>query len=80
MLVDGLKSRRHSRALENAVLGTLHVWEAPECEMRRDIRSDQRGDPTVVRGRLIDVAGAPLSGVRIDVWHACEVGFCDVQQ
>ena len=70
MLVDGTKSRRHSRTLESTVLGPLHIWVAPECELGRDIRSDQRGDSTVVRGRVIDFAGARLSGVSIDVWHA----------
>ena len=34
----------------------------------------------LVRGRVTDVDGTPLAGVKIDVWQANDEGFYDVQQ
>ena len=80
MLVDAINSRRPVGASENTVLGPFHVGNAPEYPMGTNICLDQKGEDMLVRGRVLDVDGTPLSGVKIDVWQANEEGFYDVQQ
>lgn len=80
MLVDAINSRRPDGASENTVLGPFHVADAPEYPMGTNICLDAKGEDLVVRGRVLDVDGNPLSDVKIDVWQANEEGFYDVQQ
>ncbi len=80
MLVDAINSRRPDGASENTVLGPFHVGEAPEYPMGANICQDGKGEDMVVRGRVLDVDGNPLEGVKIDVWQANDEGFYDVQQ
>ncbi|MEM6848366.1 MAG: intradiol ring-cleavage dioxygenase [Pseudomonadota bacterium] len=80
MLVDAINSRRPTGASENTVLGPFHVDGAPELEMGADICLDGKGEPMLVRGRILDTDGNPLEGVSIDVWQANDEGFYDVQQ
>jgi len=80
MLVDAINSRRPAGASENTVLGPFHVADAPEYPMGTNICLDAKGEDMVVRGRVLDVDGNPLSGVKIDVWQANDEGFYDVQQ
>jgi catechol 1,2-dioxygenase len=56
------------------------VGDAPEYAMGTNICLDQKGEDMVVRGRVLDVDGTPLEGVKIDVWQANDEGFYDVQQ
>lgn len=80
MLVDAINSRRPVGASENTVLGPFHVGDAPEYPMGTNICLDHKGEDMVVRGRVLDVDGKPLAGVKIDVWQANDEGFYDVQQ
>jgi len=80
MLVDAINSRRPKGASENTVLGPFHVADAPEYPMGTNICLDAKGEDMVVRGRVLDVEGRPLEGVKIDVWQANDEGFYDVQQ
>ena len=80
MLVDAINSRRPVGASENTVLGPFHVTDAPEYPMGTNICLDAKGEDMVVRGRVLDVDGNPLEGVKIDVWQANDEGFYDVQQ
>jgi len=80
MLVDAINSRRPTGASENTVLGPFHIDGVPELEMGTDICLDGKGEPMLVHGRILDVAGNPLEGVSIDVWQANDEGFYDVQQ
>ena len=80
MLVDAINSRRPVGASENTVLGPFHVGDSPEYEMGTNICLDQKGEDMIVRGRVLDVDGNPLGGVKIDVWQANDEGFYDVQQ
>ena len=80
MLVDAINSRRPVGASENTVLGPFHVQGTPEYEMGTNICLDGKGEDMVVRGRVLDVDGKPISGVKIDVWQANDEGFYDVQQ
>jgi hydroxyquinol 1,2-dioxygenase len=53
---------------------------APELPMGSDICLDAKGEPMLVRGRILDTHGAPIAQAKIDVWQANDEGFYDVQQ
>ena len=80
MLVDAINNRKPSGASESTVLGPFHVEDAPELPMGANICLDGRGEPMMVRGRILDTDGTPIPGARIDVWQANDEGFYDVQQ
>ncbi|MEM8932335.1 MAG: dioxygenase, partial [Acidobacteriota bacterium] len=80
MLVDAINSRRPAGASENTVLGPFHIGGTPEYPMGTNICLDGKGEDMVVRGRVLDVEGNALEGVKIDVWQANDEGFYDVQQ
>jgi hydroxyquinol 1,2-dioxygenase len=80
MLVDAINNRKPSGASESTVLGPFHVADAPELEMGSNICLDQKGEPMFVHGRILDTAGNPVAGAKIDVWQANDEGFYDVQQ
>jgi hydroxyquinol 1,2-dioxygenase len=80
MLVDAINNRKPSGASESTVLGPFHIEGAPELEMGANICLDAKGEDLVVRGRILDTAGNPVAGARIDVWQANDEGFYDVQQ
>lgn len=80
MLVDAINNRKPSGASESTVLGPFHVPDAPELPMGSDICLDQKGEPMLVKGRIVGIDGAPISGAKIDVWQANDEGFYDVQQ
>jgi protocatechuate 3,4-dioxygenase beta subunit len=80
MLVDAVNSRRPTGASENTVLGPFHVGDAPEYQMGHNICLDEKGEDLLVHGKVSDVDGNPLEGVKIDVWQANDEGFYDVQQ
>jgi catechol 1,2-dioxygenase len=80
MLVDAINNRKPSGASESTVLGPFHVDGAPELPMGADICLDQKGEPMLVTGRILDTDGNSVAGARIDVWQANDEGFYDVQQ
>jgi len=80
MLVDAINNRKPKGASESTVLGPFHVAGAPELPMGADICLDRKGEPMRVSGRILDTAGNPIAGARIDVWQANDEGFYDVQQ
>lgn len=80
MLVDAINHRRPSGATENTILGPFYVPEAPRYENGTDICLDGKGEPLVVRGRVVDTGGSPIPGALIEVWQTNEDGFYDVQQ
>lgn len=80
MLVDAINNRKPSGASPSTVLGPFHVAGAPELPMGSDICKDHKGAPMRVSGRIVDTAGNPVPGARLDVWQANDEGFYDVQQ
>ncbi len=80
MLVDAVNNRKPTGASESTVLGPFHVADAPELPMGSNICLDQKGEPMLVRGRIVGTDGAPIDRVKIDVWQANDEGFYDVQQ
>ncbi|MCY4179072.1 MAG: intradiol ring-cleavage dioxygenase [Litoreibacter sp.] len=80
MLVDAINNRKPSGASESTVLGPFHVPDAPELPMGSDICLDQKGEPMLVKGRILGINGQPINSAKIDVWQANDEGFYDVQQ
>jgi hydroxyquinol 1,2-dioxygenase len=80
MLVDAINNRRPSGATENTVLGPFHVDGVPVSPMGANISQDGGKETCLFQGRVMDLDGTPLNGVRIDVWSDNEDGFYDVQQ
>jgi catechol 1,2-dioxygenase len=80
MLVDAINHRRPSGATENTILGPFYVPDAPRYEHGANICLDGKGEPLVVRGRVVDTAGNPVPGATLDVWQTNDDGFYDVQQ
>jgi catechol 1,2-dioxygenase len=39
------------------------------------VRSETPGEPFIMRGRVLDTSGAPVSGAEVDIWHSSPVGF-----
>jgi len=80
MLVDAINNRKPTGASESTVLGPFHLPDAPELAMGSNICLDGKGDPMLIKGRILDTAGNPIDQVKIDVWQANDEGFYDVQQ
>ena len=80
MLVDAINNRKPSGATESTVLGPFHVDGAPEMANGSSISRDGKGQPCVVRGRVLDLEGKPIGGARLDIWQTSDDGFYDVQQ
>ena len=64
---------------ESTVLGPFYVAGAPERAMGEHIGRPEDGSPTLVRGRVTDVAGDPLDGAVLDVWQSSGHGLYDTQ-
>jgi protocatechuate 3,4-dioxygenase beta subunit len=79
MLVDALNHRKPSGATESTVLGPFHVANAPVRQMGDSISRDQKGEPLVMSGRVLDQRGTPIGGAILDVWQASADGFYDIQ-
>jgi catechol 1,2-dioxygenase len=80
MLVDAINNQRPADSTENTVLGPFYVPDAPRLPNGADIRLDGKGEPLVVRGRVMGPDGNAVAGATLDVWSANEDGFYDVQQ
>jgi catechol 1,2-dioxygenase len=80
MLVDSINHRRPNGATENTILGPFYVPEAPRYEPGTNICLDGKGEPLVVKGRILDTNGRPVRGALVDVWQTNDDGFYDVQQ
>lgn len=79
MLVDSLDNQVPSSATESTVLGPFHMVDSPPRELGSTIALAPGGEPTLVTGQVLSVAGEELAGALVDVWQADENGFYDVQ-
>jgi hydroxyquinol 1,2-dioxygenase len=80
MLVDAVNHREREGATETTVLGPFYVGEHKPTPHGSDISQGITGEPMFVRSRVTDLAGQPLAGAEIDVWHADDDGFYDSQK
>jgi hydroxyquinol 1,2-dioxygenase len=80
MLVDAINHRLPAGATETTVLGPFFVEHAPEVPAGTRIGSPDDGHPLLIEGRVKDLDGTPVAGAVVDVWHADDAGFYDVQK
>lgn len=80
MLVDAINHPRGGGATENTILGPFYVENPPHYPNGTNVCKDGKGEPLVVRGRVLDTAGNPVAGATVDAWQANAEGFYDVQQ
>jgi protocatechuate 3,4-dioxygenase beta subunit len=80
MLVDAVNHREREGASQTTVLGPFYVGEHKPTPNGSDISQGIAGEPMFVRSRVTDLAGQPLAGAEIDVWHADDDGFYDSQK
>jgi hydroxyquinol 1,2-dioxygenase len=66
-------------ATEATVFGPFFVDDSPEIEIGGDMAFGAAGEPCWVEGTVVDNAGMPLAGARIEVWEADADGYYDVQ-
>jgi hydroxyquinol 1,2-dioxygenase len=81
MLVDAVNHRDREGATQTTVLGPFYVGEHKVTEHGTDISPNNfTGEKMFVQSRVTDLAGKPLAGVPVDVWHADDDGFYDSQK
>ncbi|QOZ24614.1 intradiol ring-cleavage dioxygenase [Bradyrhizobium sp. CCBAU 51753] len=80
MLVDAINHRMPAGATETTVLGPFFVAAAPEVQSGADIAGGMEGEPLSVSGVVCSPEGDPLADATVDVWHADDDGYYDVQQ
>ena len=81
MLVDAINHRHTDGITETTVTGPFHS-EASFMEMGSTIAlgpEAKRGEPTVVRGTIVDQSGKPVANALIDVWQSDDIGYYDIQ-
>lgn len=81
MLVEMLNHAAREGTTEPTVFGPFHVDGAPVREYGDSIVIDDMdaGEPLVVRGRVLDLAGEPIGGAVMDVWQTAPNGLYDIQ-
>jgi hydroxyquinol 1,2-dioxygenase len=80
MLVDAINHHQQRGATETTVLGPFYLSEAPQAELGSDISGGLDGQPLLVTGSVSSADGTPLAHAQLDVWHADDHGYYDVQQ
>src|SRR2546426_877568 len=79
MVVDLINHRKPEGATESTVFGPFHRDGAPEMPAGGNIAPRDTGTPTIVTGRVLDLAGGPIAGASLDVWQAYSTGHYDSQ-
>ncbi|HEY3164812.1 MAG TPA: intradiol ring-cleavage dioxygenase [Candidatus Limnocylindrales bacterium] len=79
MLVTAQNNTKPAACTESTVFGPFFVEGAPQVANGSDIANGAPGAPSVVRGRVLSLAGQPVADAVIDVWQSDEDGFYDVQ-
>jgi hydroxyquinol 1,2-dioxygenase len=79
MLVDAVNHRWSEGATESTVFGPFYREGAEELPLGANISQDERGEPTVVMGRVLSTDGAPIPGALLDIWETDENGLYEQQ-
>ena len=80
MLVEMINQAGADGTTEPTVFGPFHVDGAPRrANGDSIILDDHGGQPLVVEGRVLDLAGEVVPGASVDVWQTAPNGLYDVQ-
>lgn len=80
MLVDAINHHLPGVATETTVLGPFYVEHAPEVPCGARIAAPDEGPPLLIEGSVRSLDGQPLANAAVDIWHADDAGFYDVQK
>lgn len=80
MLVDAINHRLPGTATETTVMGPFYVQHAPEVPRGSRIAELAEGPALLIEGSVRSVDGQPLANATVDIWHADDAGFYDVQK
>ena len=72
-LVDLLQTS--AGATDHSALGPFHAAGSPALPVGGDLVRNNAGEPVLIRGRVLDDAGAPVSGATLDFWQAAANGL-----
>lgn len=78
-LVDTLNHPKPEGATEATVLGPFFVEDAREIQNGESIASDDKGEPMIVKGRILDMEGKPIPNCLIETWETDNDGYYDTQ-
>ncbi len=76
--VDMVNHRFPDGATENSVLGPFFVENSPAFQNGADISGGIKGEPMLMRSRVLDTQGNPIANARVDVWHSDDDGAYDI--
>src|SRR5262245_39620239 len=79
MVVDLINHRKPEGATESTAFGPFHRDGAPELPTGGNIAPRDKGVPTIVTGRVLDLDGLPIANALLDVWQADSAGLYDSQ-
>ncbi|MFD0855769.1 dioxygenase, partial [Actinomadura adrarensis] len=80
-LVETVSQGTAAGATEATVLGPFHTIASPARSSGDSLYPVIPDDQAcVVRGRVLDTSGRPITGASVDVWQANAEGFYDVQE
>lgn len=80
MLVDAINHRMPEGATPTTVLGPFYVEDAPELPLGAEVARAAKGERLHVSGQVTAAGGGPIAGALVDIWHADEDGFYDMQR
>jgi hydroxyquinol 1,2-dioxygenase len=78
-LTVAMNNEKPAGCTEATVFGPFHVAGAPRYELGADVANGAPGQPCLVRGRVLGLAGEPVPNAAIEVWQADAQGRYDVQ-
>jgi protocatechuate 3,4-dioxygenase beta subunit len=64
---------------ESSALGPFYTDDAPEIGLGETIARSGKGEPVLVRGRVLDVRGKPVAGALVEAWETDGEGLYDTQ-
>ncbi|MDB5649667.1 MAG: hydroxyquinol 1,2-dioxygenase [Hyphomicrobiales bacterium] len=79
MLVDAINNSAGLGETDSTVLGPFYVEGPNVFENGADISNGMDGMPFYVSGTVANIEDRPLGGAVVDVWHADDHGYYDVQ-
>ncbi|KAG0142807.1 hypothetical protein CROQUDRAFT_109619 [Cronartium quercuum f. sp. fusiforme G11] len=78
-LVNAQSNPKPPGCTESTVLGPFHTADAADIGHGESIGSEGAGTKLIVQGKVTDLKGDAIEGVKIDVWQTDEHGYYDVQ-
>ena len=79
MLTVAMNNDKPAGCTEATVFGPFHVEGAPHYAHGDDVANGAKGEPCVVRGRVLGIDGNPVPHAVVEVWQADAEGHYDVQ-